>query len=226
MNPILTNILLTEKVLTADGQEISLHSQLPEIEGLIMQGWLEQHRPSRLLEVGLAYGISSLYICDVVSKWPVECYHIIDAFQTRDWQGIGWRNLSDAGFAHLVTLHEQLSELCLPQLLERGHRYDFAFVDGWHTFDHVLLEFFYINRMLDVGGIVLFDDVHLPSIQSVLAYIAGYDCYDPLSLPEKYAKSVPIKVRKMMGLPPARIAGFVKTAEDERSWDWYQAFQT
>ncbi len=224
MNPVLSNILQTGKVASADGQKIPLHSQLPEREGLLLQSWLEQYRPSRLLEVGLAYGISSLYICDIVSQWPLRYYHIIDAFQSTEWQGIGRKNLADAGFSHLLTLHEQLSEICLPRFLEQGHRYDFAFVDGWHTFDHVLLEFFYISRMLDVGGIIIFDDVHLPSLQKLLAYIDGYDCYERLSLPDEFGKSVPMKVRRMMGLPPARITGFVKTTEDERSWDWYREF--
>jgi len=44
----------------------------------------------------------------------------------------------------------------------QGERIDFAFIDGAHTFDHVLVDFFYIDRMLNVGGIVAFDDVGFP----------------------------------------------------------------
>lgn len=224
MNPVLKNILLTGKVATAGGQEMLLHSQLPEREGLLLQHWLEQYRPSRLLEVGLGYGISSMYISDLVSEWPVEYYHIIDAFQARDWQGIGVKNLQDAGYWSSVVLHEELSELCLPRLLAEDLRYDFAFVDGWHTFDHVMLEFFYINRMLEVGGVIVFDDIHLPSLQKVLKCIDTYDCYERLALPEQFFNSVPIKVRRMMGLPAVRIEGFLKIGEDLRDWDWFSDF--
>jgi len=224
MNPVLRGLLQTGKVRTADGAELVLHSQLPEREGLLVQHWLRQYQPTRLLEIGLAYGVSSLFICDVVAQWPLQHYHIIDAFQTSQWQGIGENNLRQAGFGNLVDIHEQLSELCLPQLMEQGYRYDFAYVDGWHTFDHVLVEFFYINRMLEIGGIVLFDDVHLPSLQKILALIKGYDCYDTLPMSEEWENSVPIKVRKMMGLPPARVAGFIKTAQDNRDWDWFKEF--
>ena len=133
-------------------------------------------------------------------------------------------NLKAAGFAHLVTVYQELSELCLPRFLKHGHRYDFAFVDGWHTFDHVLTEFFYISRMLDVGGVVVFDDAHLPSIQKVLAHVDSYDCYERLAVPEEFPTSMSMKVREVAGLPPVRIAGFVKTTRDERAWDWYRDF--
>ncbi len=54
----------------------------------------------------------------------------------------------------MVSIYRRLSEICLPQLLQQELRFDFAYVDGWHTFDHVMMEFFYINRMLDEGGVV------------------------------------------------------------------------
>lgn len=224
MNPLLAEILRSGTVTGASGREVKLHSQLPLREGMLLQYWLRQYRPQRLLEIGLAYGISTLFICDAMAGLDIEYYDVIDAFQHSEWQGIGLSNLAAAGFRQRVELHEELSELCLPRLLEQGKRYDFAFVDGWHTFDHVLVEFFYINRMLEVGGIVLFDDVHLPALQKVLAYIDGYEGYERLALPADVGNSVPMKVRRMMGLPPVRVAGFVKTAEDERDWDWYREF--
>jgi hypothetical protein len=66
--------------------------------------------------------------------------------------------------------------------------------------------------------------VHLPSIQKALAYIDHYGCYQRLSIPAELYNSVPMKVRRMMGLPPLRIAGFAKTADDNRDWDWFVAF--
>ena len=224
MNPVLAEILQTQMVMTAAGERVPLHSHLPVLEGELLQQWLGQYKPTRLLEIGLAYGVSSLYICDAVARWQVADYQIIDAFQSTEWLGIGVQNLQRAGYGDSFVLHEQLSELCLPQLLAQGLRFDFAFIDGWHTFDHVLLEFFYINRLLDVGGVVIFDDVHLPALQKVLAYVRHYPCYEPLSIPPNLASSKPLKVRRMMNLPPVRIAGFVKTAVDERSWEWFEDF--
>lgn len=224
MNPILAEILNTKTIATPYGDTLPLHSHLPALEGTLLHDWIREYRPARLLEIGLAYGVSSLYICDAISLWNITHYHIIDAFQSQEWQRIGVYNLERAGYGGQFILHEQLSELCLPNLLTQDVRFDFAFVDGWHTFDHVLLEFFYINRMLDIGGIVIFDDIHLASLQKLLAYIKAYPCYEPLELPSDLVNSKPIKVRRMMNLPPARIAGFIKTSSDQRNWDWFEDF--
>lgn len=224
MNPILAEMLRSQQATTLTGETVPLHSHLPALEGEILQSWLRTHQPRRLLEIGMAYGSSSLWICEATASWSTCHYHIIDAFQTTEWQHIGCDNLERAGYGGQFRLHEELSELCLPRLLQEGLRFDFAFVDGWHTFDHVLLEFFYINRMLDVGGLVIFDDLHLPSLQKVMAYLDRYPCYERLELPPELAHSVPIKVRKLMKLPLSRIGGFVKRSTDERTWSWFQDF--
>lgn len=224
MNPILAEMLQSRRVTTTEGEMARLHSRLPALEGGILQSWLRAYQPRRLLEIGMAYGSSSLWICETTSSWSTGYYHIIDAFQATEWQNIGLANLERAGYGGRFILHQELSELCLPRLLQQGLRFDFAFVDGWHTFDHVLLEFFYINRMLTVGGLVIFDDLHLPSLQKVLAYIERYPCYERLALPAEIAHSAPIKVRRMMDLPLSRIGGFVKRSEDNRAWSWFQDF--
>lgn len=105
----------------------------------------------RTIEIGCALGVSSLYICDATSVFLNSSHTIIDPYETRDWGGIGVRNLEARGidFALLI---EQPSELALPGLLEKGAEFDFAFIDGWHTFDHSLVDFFYLNRLIRVGG--------------------------------------------------------------------------
>ena len=224
MNPVLTRLLDDRTVPCPDGRERPLHSDLPAAEGALLQHWLGEHPPVRLLEIGLAYGISTQFICDAVADRTIDYYHVIDPHQAGQWHGAGIFNLERAGYRQLITLYEELSELCLPDLLRQGMSYDFAFVDGWHSFDQTLVEFFYINRMLEVGGIVVFDDVHLPALQKLLSYIATYRCYEPLALPESIASSVQTRVRRIMSLPPMRLHGFRKVEEDRRDWDWFADF--
>ena len=35
---------------------------------------------------------------------------------------------------------------------------DFIFIDGWHTFDYTLVDFFYSDLLLKIGGIIIIDD--------------------------------------------------------------------
>ena len=43
--------------------------------------------------------------------------------------------------------------------------------DGMHTFDYVFIDFFYIDKMLNVGGVAVFDDTHFPSTRKVCRFI-------------------------------------------------------
>jgi hypothetical protein len=39
-----------------------------------------------------------------------------------------------------------------------------------HTFDYALVDFFYIDKMLNIGGVVIFDDLSYPSIRKLCRY--------------------------------------------------------
>jgi len=101
---------------------------------------------------------------------------IIDPFQQEQWNNIGITNLKRCNLT-FYRLIETVSEIALPELLKNNEEFDFAFIDGWHTFDHTLLDFFYVNRMLRIGGTVIFDDVDMPSINRVVRYVMNYPNY-------------------------------------------------
>lgn len=221
----LLDAVLSQNAVTDDhGRQWPLHSQLPEEEGQALQHWFRESCANRVLEIGCAYGISSLYLCEVMAERDMRSYHLIDAYQSTQWHDVGRRHLRLARPADDYALFEELSEFCLPRLLQQGECYDFAFIDGWHTFDQVMLEFFYVNRMLAPGGVVVFDDVHLPALQKVLAYVSAYPCYEMLPPPEALARTLKARVRRAAGTPVIRLQALRKIAQDTRNWDWYADF--
>jgi cephalosporin hydroxylase len=177
MNPVLARLLESGSV--NDGNKTyRLHSNMQPDEGELIQRMIAKVKPTTTLETGMAYGISSLYVCDALSKLSKPFRHIaIDPCQSTDWQGMGRYNLRQAGFEKMVQVIEEGSEIALPRLLAEGTRVEFAIIDGWHTFDHALIDFFYINRMLSVGGIVLLDDVNYESIHKLVRYLSHYPAY-------------------------------------------------
>ena len=224
MLPLLEEIFSSRTVTSEEGERLPLHSHLPFVDGQLLQEWLYEFRPRRVLEIGMAYGISSLFICDTLTQTGASTYQIVDPFQHTDWRSIGVANMKRAGFDGSFVLHVEPSELCLPKLLGKQVCFDFAFVDGFHTFDHTLVDFFFINRMLDIGGIVIFDDVQLPSIQKLMDHIAAYPCYRPLTLPIGWESQRAVRVRRLINSPLTRIGGFIKTADDKRPWSWHHDF--
>jgi predicted O-methyltransferase YrrM len=173
MNPILANILATGTVEAADGTKQALHSGVPAVEGTLLQKLIRATKPKVSIEVGCAFGISSLYICEALSEVGATKHIIIDPHQTdpAQWKGIGLANLQRAGYGRLVEFHQALSFVALPLLHVKKTAVDFAFIDGVHTFDYVLVDFFHIDKMLNPGGIVVFDDYNYPGIKSVVRYI-------------------------------------------------------
>jgi predicted O-methyltransferase YrrM len=95
-------------------------------------------RPSggaeRTIEVGLALGMSALFLCHAVLAGGGR--HVaIDPFQLESWNGAGLRTLREAGVDELVEVIEEESQLALPRLVGEGRAFDLAFVDGDHRFE-------------------------------------------------------------------------------------------
>jgi predicted O-methyltransferase YrrM len=183
MNWVLEEISKSQQVRRVDGGDsIPLHSSVSDEEGLFLQDLVRKVDPKVSLEVGLAYGISALYICDALRVREGTRHIAVDPNQHGgvwgdSWDGIGIANLRRAGFGDIVQLIEKPSHLALPELEMAGQEVDFAFIDGWHTFDFTLLDFFYVDRMLRVGGIVAFDDAGWPSVRKVCRFIATNRAY-------------------------------------------------
>jgi predicted O-methyltransferase YrrM len=171
LNPILERILEERVVISETGESWPLHSSISVDEGLFIQDVILRIRPHFSLEIGCAYGVSSLFICQTLKDVGAERHIIIDPFQHEFWKGIGLANLDRAGFLSLIKFYSELSYRCLPRLEIEGVHLDFAFIDGQHTFDYVLVDFFYIDKMLNVGGVIIFDDINYPSIRKLCRFI-------------------------------------------------------
>lgn len=253
MNSLLSEILQSKKVKDENGEIHTLHSAIDENEIAFITQQIKNRKSVNSIEIGCAMGISSLAICEAISNNSESAHHVIvDPFQKEDWQNIGKSNLKKANFRN-YTFYEERSEYLLPKLAEQNNKFDFAFIDGWHTFDHTLIDFFYLNRMLQTGGILIIDDVGMPSINKLARFIHTYPNY-------KYAGSVTfdlsksrnvieslksvikpfakifgekisyeffssrlLKIDKDLGLNASMIA-FEKIAEDERPWNWHKNF--
>jgi predicted O-methyltransferase YrrM len=183
MNPIIEEIVRSGTTQLPDGRSIPAHSGIGPGSGRVIQHAIEVAKPSLGCEVGLAYGLSTLYILDAMQRHGGGRLIGMDPAQhDHTWQGGGLHNVRRAGFEDRYEFHEATSQQMLPRLAEKGTRIQFAFIDGWHTFDHTLVDFFYIDSMLDVGGVVVLDDVGYPGLQRLAHFIVCNRDYAILDL--------------------------------------------
>jgi predicted O-methyltransferase YrrM len=190
MNTILEEIIKTRHVRPLNGGDsipIGEHC-IPDEEGFFLQDLVRKVDPEVTLEVGLAYGVSALFICDALRIRGGTRHIVIDPFQNEPFHredgsvwdsfgGIGIANLRRAGFGNIVQLIEKPSYLAFPELETAGQAVDFAFIDGWHTFDFTLIDFFYIDHLLRIGGIAAFDDANWPAVRKVCRFVTTNRAY-------------------------------------------------
>jgi len=181
MNPVLAEILQSRRSLSADGKgTVDVHSTISADEGRMLSNLIAQRKPKVSLEVGLAFGIYTLFICEALKQSTPNPQHIvIDPAQNAPayWHGVGLANLERAGYRGFVEFIEKPSQIALPELVSAGRKIDFGFIDGEHTFDHVLVDFFFIDQLLNVGGIVVLDDAGWRSIRTVALFVGSNRSY-------------------------------------------------
>lgn len=239
MNPVIAEVLQKRHVVARDGTEIPIHSEISVAEGEALQRLVRELRPEVTLEIGCAFGISALYICEALAEVGGRRHIVIDPHQLTHWKGAGLFTLERAGFGSLVEFHALSSHVALPRLEMEGTKIGLALIDGWHTFDYAMIDFFYVDRLLQVGGVVMLDDTAaFAAIRKLARYIAMHRQYVALKnngrASAEPARSAPfvrpsgtmhrfaervlhpkfVHSDALLGLPPDNYIAFKKTGED------------
>lgn len=193
----LNDIFASGYVEDASGGRINLHSNISREHAMALYGTVRKYKPVLCVEIGMCFAISTLSILTALRENNNGGRLIsIDPFQTdpRHEKGIGLMNVKRAGLDNLHELVENTSYEALPAMLTGGTSIDFAYIDGCHHFDYVLLDFFYLDKMLRVDGVVGFNDCGWRAVHKVLKYVQRYRHYSELNvgLPRNYKASNPL----------------------------------
>ena len=153
---------------TGDVIALSPHS-IERDQGEALRQLAVSEGAERTIEVGLALGMSALFLCQAVIGRGGR--HVaIDPFQESSWSGAGLMVLEEAGVREQVEFIEEESQLALPRLVSEGRTFDLAFVDGDHRFESALLDLYFMTRLVRPEGLIVMDDMWMPSIRTVVAY--------------------------------------------------------
>ena len=142
----------------------------------------------------MAHGKSTLSICQAHRANGSGSHIAIDPFQEERYNSAGLANIERANLTDILRFYQGPSEEVLPRLWAEGERIDFAFIDGNHRFDYALVDFFYIDKMLEVGGHVAFDDLWIPGVRRVVSFVVKNTPYRLVRPPSKPNISIGRKV--------------------------------
>ncbi len=239
MNPVLERIYRTGKVEDADGNVFDCSKSAVRLEtGLLLYELVRTVQPKRTLEVGLAYGASALFICQGHQDNGAGFHTAIDPHQFQRYRSVGLLNVQRAGFQDVFRLIQEPSFHALHQLYERGERFDFAFIDGAHFFDSVVVDFFYIDMLLQIGGCLAFDDLWMHGVRKAASFVLRNRSYELLPVPTSCRAPIwkrqvmagrrilqdPLGVDIVLKLRPSNVAVMRKYGEDTRPWGLHRAF--
>ncbi len=246
LNPVLERIYQTGGVEDAEGNSISAFpSSLTYERGLPLYELVRRSKAEKTLEVGMAYGISTLFICQAHQDKGSGSHTAIDPGERALWKSIGLLNIQRAGLERFMRFYEAPSHEALPRLLVSGESFDVIFIDGSHLFDYVLLDLYYADMLLKNGGYIMLDDLWMPSVRKASSFMLRNKAYR--LAPEYLCESPALWQRcfrfaRCVGQDPwsfhsiyyaalFALRGFLnfcvlqKVAEnDQRKWDHYSSF--
>jgi predicted O-methyltransferase YrrM len=223
VNSVLAQVYKTGTITDQNGEAHKFRDCTNPIQGRHLYNLIKDNGFTRTLEVGLAMGASAVWICQAHADVGVTgSSHIaLDPNQTAQYRDIGAYLVERAGLARFMTVIQLPSYRAMPQLLEeivsgKRERFHLIYIDGWHTFDYTLVDFFYADLMLEENGIIVLDDIkHLP-VKKFLDYVVtNYPHYELVKHTPCYSPTD----RKISSQ-----ATFIKLESDKRVWNHHAEF--
>jgi predicted O-methyltransferase YrrM len=203
------------KIENEKGEIKKLTSAIGPLEGYHLYSLVYKNDLKQVLEVGMANGISGLFVCQALSDLAKDTGNksrkltSIDPFQSSQWENAGITSIKKAKLKTYHTLIEEKSFIAMPNLVQAKKKYDMVFIDGMHLFDYTLIDLFYADQLLNIGGIIALDDIRHPGTGKAYEYIlTNY----------KHWKLIPYT------LASDTMATFVKIREDTREWYFHNRF--
>jgi predicted O-methyltransferase YrrM len=173
-------------------------------EGASIHHLIRASGARRTLEIGFAFGFSSVWILDALPAGGA--HRAIDPYEEQIWGGVGLRQVGLLGASANFEWIRGLSIHALSDDIRRAAKYDFVFIDGNHRFDDVLVDFYLADQVLAVGGTLAFDDMWMPSVRTVAAFVQANRAYSVIPQP----------AQNMLALRKER--------DDDRDWQHYVPF--
>ncbi len=209
MNPIIESLYETKHAENIDGEMMAIEpaSILPD-DGEMLYSLVRKRPDGRSLEIGLAFGLAALYMCQGHIDNGGGHHTAIDPYQEKWFRQCGTLNVGKLNFENSFRFLQQRTHEALPALLRDGERFNVIFLDGNHRFEYIMHDFFYASRMLEVGGFLMLHDSWMPSTRKATSFILR-NLYDEFSLYEP-----------AMGKPPSlagSIYAFMKHATKDPS---------
>ena len=196
------------KLMVNSFESNKLESPIKYEEGITIYNTIIKNNFSKCLEIGMGYGISSIYILLALQKNPNNEKKLvsIDLLESTQWKNFGIKILKFFNMIKYHKLIENIHYIELPKIVANKENYEFIYINSWYSFENMIIILFYCSKILQKDGIIIINEIYQPGIYKCIKYIDNN-----------------YKHFKRINSPP-NIAVYQKTKEDNRSWDYHNNF--
>jgi hypothetical protein len=197
-----------------EGNPQNLTSESKPVGAYFLYSLIKENHFTKVLQIGARNGIESLYIDEALRNSVSDVSDVskpkFDIIMDEEY----WNhNFEKYAFRKLKTKNKTWfkDEACikLPQLLEGGMKYDMIVFKGDFLFDDALIEIFYSDKLLEVGGILYIRVDKFESLDKLVKYIdTNYKHFQ--MFPKNFGSET--------------TATFIKLGEDTRQWFFHAKF--
>ena len=188
--------------------ELNQQVRIPESSGMWLHDLCLKLKPARTLEIGMAYGFSTLYILAALDEIGAGRHTAIDPWQEELWHNVGLLNTCAVGMAQQFDFIQETSISALARLGAEGKKFDLIFIDGDHRFDGTLVDFTLAAEVCPEGGCIVLDDAWMPAVNTVASWVrSNRSDFKSVDCPEGFAL-------------------FQRVGQDQRQWDHFAGFSS
>ncbi len=177
-------------------------------QGMCIYNLCRKVKPQRTLEIGMAYGFSTIYFLAAIKANHKGLHVAMDPFETSVWHSIGIKKVQELSMDSSFRFMPEYDFFAVPDMAREKQKFDVIFIDGNHRFDDVLLDFTLSDYICAEQGYIILHDLWMPSIKKVA----------------KFIKNNRPDYEVQQDIPAPRMMIFKKISTDKREWNHYISF--
>jgi predicted O-methyltransferase YrrM len=156
----------------AGNKEVAFRSEwaIDKKSGEYIFNLVKHIEPDQTLEVGLAQGASTLHFLAALKFIQKGKHTAMDPLQS-GFSDVGLAEMTRFGLDDRLRFFRERSDIVLPRLREQKELFQVCLIDGDHRFDAVFIDFYFIDKVLEIGGFIIFDEAGSGPTEKVISFI-------------------------------------------------------
>lgn len=160
---------------------IEVNSNISLNEGIELFKIIKQYKPKKLVEIGFAVGISTLFMLCALENDGI--LYSVDPYQKIQWNKFGLINVNNLLDEQKLPkkMHKFIEDYSINFFKKEDRSYDLVFIDGDHSYEGTMIDLYGADKVLKKNGLMIIDDVlHYDVKKSLKNFLKKKDYYEKI----------------------------------------------